>query len=36
MLEKKLQDLEAEAEINAHTKDDRARHLKLMEVLDVQ
>ncbi|XP_028257260.1 cingulin-like protein 1 isoform X2 [Parambassis ranga] len=30
-VEKKLQDLVAEAEINAHTKDDRARHVKLME-----
>lgn len=31
-LEKKLQDLEGEAETKANTKEDRARQVKLMEV----
>lgn len=31
-LEKKVHDLEVEAEMKASTKEDKARHIKLMEV----
>lgn len=31
-LEKKVHDLEVEVETKAHTKDDKSRHIKLMEV----
>lgn len=31
-LEKKVHDLELEAETKANTKEDKARHIKLMEV----
>lgn len=32
MLEAKVHELEAEAETKAHSKEDKARHVKLMEV----
>lgn len=32
MLETKVHELEAEAETKAHSKEDKARHVKLMEV----
>lgn len=32
MLEKKVNDLEEEAEKNSHNKEDKSRHVKLLEV----